>query len=171
MANLNSKLKNIRLIIFDVDGVLTDNTVFIGPEGSEFKRFNIADGLGIYIAKKFGVGVAFLSGRHSPSTTARARELEISDVVQEPIDKLEFYNQLKAKYNLKDENIAFMGNDLVDIGVMKQCGVAFAVPDSPGSVLEAADYITNKTGGNGAAREVLDLILEAQGIREENRIA
>ena len=165
------KLKKIKLVIFDVDGVLTDNTVFIGPEGNEFKRFWIADGLGSYIAQKHDIRVALLSGRFSEATNTRAKELKIKDIFQGPIDKLEFYDSLKIKYNLKDENIAFTGNDLVDLGVMKQCGFAIAVPDSPKSVIKTADYVTRKGGGFGAAREVLDMILEARDIDEENRLA
>ena len=171
MDNLTIKLQRIKLVIFDVDGVLTDNTIFIGPEGYEFKRFSVADGLGIFIAKKNGIQIAFLSGRASQATLKRARELGIDDVFAEPTDKLEFYNRLKTKYNLADENIAFMGNDLVDLGVMKQCGLAFAVPESPKSVLAEADYITRKDGGFGAAREALDLILDANGVKEEDRLA
>lgn len=171
MNSVAERLQKIKLVIFDVDGVLTDNTVFIGPDGYEFKRFCIADGLGIYVAKKYGIKVAFLSGRPSPATLERAKELEIDDVFQKPVNKLDFYYHLKVKYKLSDENIAFMGNDLVDLGVMKQCGFAIAVPDSPDSVLKAADYVTKKSGGFGAAREVLDMILEALGINEENRLA
>lgn len=170
MKELTEKLRKIELMIFDVDGVLTDNTIFIGRDGSEFKRFNIADGLGTYIAKRHGLKIAFLSGRPSPATQIRAEELGITDIYQSPADKLGFYNQLKSKYNLKDENIAFIGNDLVDVGVMKQCGLAFAVPDSPSLVLKTADYVTKKRGGFGAAREVLDIILNARGIDEEKRL-
>jgi 3-deoxy-D-manno-octulosonate 8-phosphate phosphatase (KDO 8-P phosphatase) len=170
MKGLTDKLRKIELIIFDVDGVLTDDTVFIGQDGSEFKRFSIADGLGTYVAKRHGLKIAFMSGRPSLSTQIRAKELEITDVYQGSTDKLGFYNQLKSKYNLKDENIAFIGNDLVDVRVMRQCGLAFAVPDSPSLVLNAADYITKKSGGFGAAREVLDIILDARGINEEKRL-
>lgn len=170
MKDLADRLRKIELIIFDVDGVLTDDTIFIGQNGAEFKRFNIADGLGIYIAKKHGLRIAFISGRPSPATQTRATELDITDVYQSPTDKLEFYNRLKSKYNLNDENIAFVGNDLIDVSVMRQCGLAIAVPGSPSLVLKAADYITKKSGGTGAAREVLDIILDARGIDEENRL-
>ena len=171
MDKLKSRLRKIKLFIFDVDGVLTDNTIFIGPDGFEIKRFSIADGLGMYIAKKHGINIAFLSGRPSPATSARAKELNITDVFQNPYDKLEYYNKLKLKYQLEDENIAFMGNDLVDLGVMKQSGFAFTVPDSPDSVLQAADYITKREGGFGAVRETIDLVLDAKEIYEEDRLA
>ncbi|MCD6160969.1 MAG: HAD hydrolase family protein [candidate division Zixibacteria bacterium] len=171
MDKLKSRLRKIKLFIFDVDGVLTDNTIFIGPDGFEIKRFSIADGLGIYIAKKYGINIALLSGRSSPATLARAKELNITDIFQNPTDKLEYFNQLKLKYQLDDENIAFMGNDLVDLGVMKQSGLAFAVPDSPDSVLQIADYITMKKGGFGAVREALDMVLDAKEIYEKDRLA
>ena len=157
--------------MLDFDGVLTDNTVFIGPAGAEFKRFSIADGLGIHIARKHGVQIAFLSGRPSSATEIRAAELGITDIVQEPVDKLKFYNQLKSKYELTDDRIAFMGNDLVDLGVMNKCGLPAAVPDSPPEVLKAAAYVSKKHGGFGAAREFLDAILEAKGINAEQKLA
>ena len=171
MTDLEAKLRKIRLVILDVDGVLTDDTVFIGPDGMEFKRFCIADGLGIAIAKRYGITVAFLSGRQSPATDIRAKELGVEDIFQGPVNKLDYYTRLKEKYSLKDENIAYMGNDLVDVGVLNKCGLALAVPDSPKTVKNAADYIAHKAGGLGAVREVLDMILEAQGIREEDRLA
>jgi len=171
MTDLTAQLRKIKLVILDVDGVLTDDTVLIGPDGMEFKRFCIADGLGIAIAKRYGITVAFLSGRSSPATEIRAKELGVEDIFQGPVDKLNFYTRLKEKYKLNDENIAYMGNDLVDVGVLTKCGLALTVPDSPKTVKNAADYIAHKGGGFGAVREVLDMILEAQGIKEEDRLA
>jgi 3-deoxy-D-manno-octulosonate 8-phosphate phosphatase (KDO 8-P phosphatase) len=171
MTDISAKLKMIKLVILDVDGVLTDDTVFIGPEGMEFKRFCIADGLGIHIAKRYGVNVAFLSGRPSPATEIRASELGVDDVFQKPVDKLNYYDQLKTKYNLNDENIAYMGNDLVDVGVMRKCGLAACVPESPVAVRNSANYVTSKKGGFGAVREFLDMILDARGVKEEDRLA
>jgi 3-deoxy-D-manno-octulosonate 8-phosphate phosphatase (KDO 8-P phosphatase) len=165
------KLSKITLVIFDVDGVLTDNTVYMGSEGFELKRFNIADGLGIHMAQKHGIKIALLSGRKSASTISRARELGINDIYQDSSNKLDYYNALKAKYSLDDSQIVYMGNDLIDLPIMKQCGLAVAVPDSPQSVLKAAHHVTKKAGGFGAAREILDMILEARGIDEEKRLA
>lgn len=170
-TDLITKLKRIKLVILDVDGVLTDDTVFIGPEGAEFKRFCIADGLGIVMARRQGIITAWLSGRPSPATDIRAKELGVEDVFQKPVDKLEFYNHLKEKYALSDEAIAYMGNDLVDLGVMKQCGLAVTVLDAPTPLQERADYITNKAGGLGAVRELMDMLLDARGIKEEDRLA
>lgn len=165
------KLSQITMAVFDVDGVLTDNTVYIGQDGFELKRFNIADGLGIHIAQKHGLRVALLSGRQSSSTVSRAQELGIEDVFQNSSNKIENYNALKARYNLADEQILYVGNDLVDLSIMKVCGLAVAVPDSPKSVLKAAHYITQRQGGFGAAREIIDMILDARGVDEEKRLA
>lgn len=169
--DLKTKLNRIKLVILDVDGVLTDDTVLIGPDGVEFKRFCIADGLGIVMVKRHGIKVAWLSGRPSPATEIRARELGIEDIFQKPVNKSEFYVHLKDKYNLNDDSIAYMGNDLVDLNVMKQCGLAVTVPDSPKSLQACADYITSKRGGLGAVRELMDMLLNARGIKEENGIA
>jgi 3-deoxy-D-manno-octulosonate 8-phosphate phosphatase (KDO 8-P phosphatase) len=168
---LADKLRKIKLVIFDVDGVLTDNTIFMGADGFEMKRFNIADGLGTYMAIKHGIKIAFLSGRPSAATERRAKELGVEDAIQTHANKLDSYELLKLKYDYKDENIAFMGNDLIDVGVMKKCGLAVAVPDSPQSVIANADFVTTKQGGFGASREFLDMILDARGIDEEKRLA
>ncbi len=169
--NLKEKLAGIELLIFDVDGVLTDNSVLIGPEGLEMKKFNIADGLGIHLALKHGIRIAFISGRPSRATEIRARELGVADVIQKPANKLQSFRELAAKYGISDRHTAFAGNDLVDIEAMAASGVAFAVPDSPPAVLEIADYITRKKGGEGAAREIIDMVLEAKGIDEKKRLA
>ncbi len=171
MTDLQSKLGQIKLVILDVDGVLTDDTVWMGSQGMEMKRFCIADGLGIYLAQKHGIRVAFLSGRPSPATSLRAKELGVEDVHQQPTDKILFYNSLKDKYGLDDSVIAYMGNDLVDVDVLKQCGLSITVPDSPRTVTEASEYVTQKRGGHGAVREVLDMIMDAKGINEGNRLA
>jgi 3-deoxy-D-manno-octulosonate 8-phosphate phosphatase (KDO 8-P phosphatase) len=165
------KLSQISMVIFDVDGVLTDNTVYIGPDGFEQKRFNIADGLGIHMAQKYGLKIIFLSGRKSPATTSRAQELGITDIYQDSTNKLECYDAIKSKYSIDDEQIVYVGNDLIDLPIMKRCGLAVAVPDSPQSVLRTAHYVTQKAGGFGAAREILDMILDARGIDEEKRLA
>lgn len=165
------RLIQIKMVIFDVDGVLTDNTVYIGRDGFELKRFNIADGLGIQMARKHGIRVALLSGRKSAATTARAEELGIEDIYQDSTNKIDSYNTIKDRYKIADEQILYVGNDLIDLPIMKACGLAVAVPDSPKSVLKTAHYVTQTQGGFGAAREILDMILDARGIDEEKRLA
>lgn len=171
LERFSQRLSQIKMVIFDVDGVLTDNTVYIGRDGLEFKRFNIADGLGIHMAHKHGLRVALLSGRKSASTTTRAEELGIKDLYQDSTNKIDGYHAIKTRYNITDEQILYVGNDLIDLPIMKICGLAVAVPDSPKSVLKAAHYVTRTKGGFGAAREILDLILDSRGIDEEKRIA
>lgn len=168
---LKEKLARIELLVLDVDGVLTDNTVILGPDGFEMKKFNIADGFGIYLAMRHGLKVAFISGRYSVATEVRARELGVTDLYQQPKAKIIAYRELAKKYQLEDDQIAFVGNDLVDLEAMETAGLAIAVPDSPRSVIGISDYITRNKGGQGAVREIIDLILDARGIDEKKRLA
>lgn len=163
-ASLRKKLKDIELLILDVDGVLTDNNLFIGGDGLEFKRFDVPDGMGIAFAMRAGLKIAFVSGRPSPATTARARELGVKDLFQTPTGKVAVYDKLKKKYKLHDRQIAFMGDEVVDLGAMRKAGLSIAVPNSYKPVGKVADFVTEKRGGYGAVREVIELILKAKGI-------
>lgn len=164
-ASLKKKLRDIELLILDVDGVLTDNNLFIGTDGLEFKRFDVPDGMGIAFAMRAGLKIAFVSGRPSPATTARARELGVKDLFQDPGGKLQVYEKLKKKYRLRDNQIAFMGDEVVDLRAMKRAGLSIAVPDSYKPVEEVANFVTEKSGGHGAVREVIEMILVAKGIK------
>lgn len=161
---LKEKLKNLKLLVFDVDGVLTDNTVFVGGNETEFKRFHIADGLAFYMAQKVGLKLALVSGRYSPATDSRAKEFNIDEVHQSTTPKPEVVAKLIAKYELKPEEVSFMGDDLVDIQVMKSVGVSVSVPDGAPQTREIADYVTARAGGHGAVREFVDMVLEAKGV-------
>ena len=160
--NLQKKLKNIKLLILDVDGVLTDNGVYIDSDGDEFKKFNIQDGFGIYLVQKAGVQVALLSGRYSKSTEYRAQELKIQHVYNGYTDKLKAYEELKEKLSLKDEEIAFVGDDLPDLPVLNEAGIALTVSNAQSEVKKVAEYATKASGGNGAVREIINLILKAK---------
>lgn len=162
--NLRSKLKKIGLFIFDVDGVLTDNTVWMGGDGDEYKRFNIADGMAVYIARRAGIPTAFVSGRKSKATTARARELKIKDLFQEDGPKLVPFEKLLKKYRLAAEQVAFMGDDVIDVAVMRMAGIAVTVPHAPSYVRRYADIVTKREAGMGAARELVDMVLKAKGL-------
>ncbi|MFQ5869723.1 MAG: KdsC family phosphatase [Candidatus Zixiibacteriota bacterium] len=164
-ASLRKKLKEVELLILDVDGVLTDNNLFIGTDGVEFKRFDVPDGMGISFAMRAGLKIAFVSGRPSPATTARARELGVKDLFQKPGSKLAVYEKLKRKYKLQDYQIAFMGDEVVDLKVMRRAGLSITVPNSYKPVEEVADFVTEKGGGYGAVREVVEMILLAKGIK------
>lgn len=159
------KLRRLKLLILDVDGVLTDNGVYVGSDGNEFKKFNIQDGFGIHLLQKAGVKVAFLSGRYSKSTEYRAKELEVKYVYNGYRDKLKAYQGLKRKLRLKDQEIAFVGDDLPDIPVLKNVGVPMTVANAQAEVKKTADYITKTSGGQGAVREIINLILKAKKIR------
>ncbi len=162
--NLKPKLKKIELFVFDVDGVLTDNTVWMGRDGNEYKRFNIADGMAVYIARRAGIPTAFVSGRKSQATTARARELKIRDLYQEAGPKRVPFEKLLKKYKLEADQAAFMGDDVIDVAVMKMAGISATVPHAPSYVKRYADIVTRRQAGMGAARELVDMVLMAKGL-------
>jgi 3-deoxy-D-manno-octulosonate 8-phosphate phosphatase (KDO 8-P phosphatase) len=156
-------MKKIRLFVFDVDGVLTDNTVWMGRGKTELKRFNIADGMGVYIARRAGIPTAFISGRPSPATTSRVRELGIIDFFQKKGPKKAPLQKLLKKYKLDPGEVAFMGDDVIDVPVMEMVGVAATVPHAPEYVKKYADIVTQHEAGMGAARELVDMVLMAKG--------
>jgi len=161
---LQRKLKRVKLLIFDVDGVLTDNTVWIGNGKNEYKRFNIADGMAVYIARRAGIPTALISGRKSPATASRARELKITDLYQETGPKRGPFDKLLKKYGLSPDEVAFMGDDIIDVAVMKLAGVSVTVPHAPSYVKRFADIITKRPAGMGAAREFVDMVIKAKGL-------
>lgn len=161
---LLAKLKKIELLIFDVDGVLTDNTVWIGDGKTEFKRFCIADGMAVYIARRAGIPTALISGRRSTATTARAKELGIKDLYQHKGSKKIAFEKLLKKYKLLPQQVAFMGDDVIDVSVLRLAGVAVTVPHAPDYVKQFVDIITVREAGMGAAREFVDMVLAAKGL-------
>ena len=164
MKKINlSKLKNIKLVISDVDGVLTDNTVYIDDNGVESKKFSIADGVGSYIARKYGLKLGIISARKSKATEIRAKQLKIEYIFLGREDKLEVYEKIKKSLELKDSQIAYIGDDLVDIPVLKKAGFAVCVKDASVSTKKYASHITKARGGEGVLREVVDLILKEKG--------
>ncbi len=161
--DLKQRIEKIKMLVFDVDGVLTDGTVYLGSDRIELKRFSIIDGAGFHLAQAGGLKTALISGRYSPATEERARELAIDAVYNGHINKLEPYFELKKKFNLNDEQIAYVGDDLIDIPIMELAGLPIAVNNAYPPVKNRAVYITEKSGGEGAVREVIDLVLEGQG--------
>jgi 3-deoxy-D-manno-octulosonate 8-phosphate phosphatase (KDO 8-P phosphatase) len=156
------RAKNIKLIIFDVDGVMTDGGLTIGDDGQEYKTFNTQDGLGMKLLKKSGVQMAIITGRTSNVVTQRAESTGVAHFYQGVEDKLVAYKDLITKLNIKPEHTAFMGDDVVDMPPMLCCGLSITVPAAPVSVKNNAHYITQKEGGKGAVREVCELIMQAQ---------
>jgi 3-deoxy-D-manno-octulosonate 8-phosphate phosphatase (KDO 8-P phosphatase) len=151
-------------LLLDVDGVLTDNSVYLNDQGKEVKRFNVADGLGIHFARKSGIKVGFLSGRISKSARIRGKELKVKELHFGIDDKLKRYEELRKKLKLKDEEILYMGDDLWDYKVFEKAGVPVGVKNGDKRINRLALYVTQKRGGEGAVREVVDLILESRGI-------
>jgi 3-deoxy-D-manno-octulosonate 8-phosphate phosphatase (KDO 8-P phosphatase) len=156
------RAKNIKLVIFDVDGVMTDGGLTIGDDGQEYKTFNTQDGLGMKLLKNSGVEMAIITGRTSKVVTQRAENTGVAHFYQGVDDKLVAFNDLIQKLNLKPEQTAFVGDDVVDMPPMLRCGLSITVPAAPASVQSRAHYITKKEGGHGAVREVCELIMQAQ---------
>ncbi len=157
------RARAVRLAIFDVDGVLTDGTLYIGADGEAFKAFNILDGHGIKMLQSAGVQAAILSGRDSPAVARRARELAIAHVVQGAGDKSAALAALLERVGVAAPDCAFVGDDLPDLPAMRQCGFAVAVANAVEEVKAAAHYVTRAAGGRGAVREFCELVLAAQG--------
>ena len=151
------------MLIMDVDGVLTDGTAFCGPDGFEALAFNIHDGTGITYLHRAGLRTALITGRQVPAVQQRAQTLGITDVVQGAKVKIEAYEAVRARTGLRDEEVAYIGDDLPDIPVMRRVGLAIAVRNAAPEVLRVADLVTRKRGGDGAVREAAEFILKAQG--------
>jgi 2-dehydro-3-deoxyphosphooctonate aldolase (KDO 8-P synthase) len=159
---LMEKLKKIRLLIFDVDGVLTNGGITFGTGDLEIKSFHVRDGHGIKIATRSGLKMAFVTGRSSDAVGKRARELGIEKVFQGMKDKRPALAELIEEYKLSPDEVAVVGDDIVDIPLMRRVGVSFAVPEASADVLKEVDVITRASGGQGAAREIIEMILKAQ---------
>lgn len=164
---LKERAQNIRLLILDVDGVLTDGRLYFGPKGETLKVFHVRDGHGIKMLQKTGIEVAFLSGRRSDAAYHRAKELGISRYHEGLRDKVMVLTEIMDAMKIEAAAVAAMGDDLVDLPIMTRAGLAVAVADAPPEVKAAAHWVTNLPGGRGAVREVCDLILKAQGKWEE----
>jgi 3-deoxy-D-manno-octulosonate 8-phosphate phosphatase (KDO 8-P phosphatase) len=145
----------------DVDGILTDGAIYTHTDGTEAKRFSIVDGLGLARLREAGIILAWISGRHSESTTIRAKELKIPHLVQGKIDKISGLKDLLAELELEPHQAVYMGDDVIDVDAIKHAGIGITVSDAQEEALAAADYVTTRTGGNGAVREVCNLIYKA----------
>jgi 3-deoxy-D-manno-octulosonate 8-phosphate phosphatase (KDO 8-P phosphatase) len=160
---LTSRAKLIRLMAFDVDGVMTDGGLYYSDSGEEFKRFNSQDGHGLKMLRASGVEIALITGRTSRCVTARAQNLGVEHVYQGVDNKLEAMVDLLNKLKLPRDAAAYMGDDVVDLTVMRHVGLAISVPDAPLLVREHSHYITQRNGGHGAVREACEMIMSAQG--------
>jgi len=150
-------------LILDVDGVLTDGSVMLGPDGAEHKRFNLLDGHGIRMWKRAGSDVALISGRTSAATLVRAQQLDIEHVFQGPHYKLPVLQEFLEKLQIDPAQVAYVGDDLMDLPPIRHVGFGVAVANAVDELKAHADYITTRRGGEGAVREVIDLILKESG--------
>lgn len=158
-----SELSRIRLLALDVDGTLTDGGVFYDDAGREMKRFHIHDGLGIVLAGFVGLGIAWMTGRTSPLVERRARELGVTDLLQGVRDKARALDDLALRRGLALDEIAFMGDDLNDLGALRRAGFALAPANAVPEVRAAAHLVTPRAGGDGAVRDAIEAILHARG--------
>ena len=169
------RAKKVKLVITDVDGVLTDGSIYKGGNeityksfnNFELKKFSVLDGAGVALAKLLDFHIAFISGRKSSATEIRANELNITDVYNGTLNKMTPYKDLKSKYSLNDEDIAFIGDDIIDLNLMENVGAPIAVANAYHLVKDTAIYTTSLPGGQGAFREAIDWLAMCQGRYEE----
>lgn len=163
MQAVIEKAKKIKLLILDVDGVLTDGKLFFDNQGNEYKSFHVRDGFGLKLLRTTGVEVAVISGRKSTSVDLRMKNLDIEHVYQGHENKREAFEEVIGKLKVSPDQVAFVGDDLIDLLIMSRVGLAIAVEDANLAVKQRADWCTRFPGGHGAVREVCDLIMQAQG--------
>lgn len=161
-TDLQARLARVRLLLCDVDGILTDASIYVGDPG-EYKRFNVRDGLGIAVWRRQGFKIGWVSARPSPATTLRATELQVDFLLQQKGSKVTAIESVLTTENLTWEEVCYMGDDIVDLGPLERAGVAVCVPPGHPEALARAHYITQLHGGQGAVREVIEMILRAQG--------
>ncbi|MES9834316.1 MAG: 3-deoxy-manno-octulosonate-8-phosphatase KdsC [Candidatus Thiodiazotropha sp. L084R] len=163
MQDIYTKAKAVKLLIFDVDGVLTDGGLFFGDDGQEYKSFNSRDGHGMKMLQYTGVVIGIITGRTSEVVRLRMENLGIEHVYQGKLEKLPAYEELRDKLGLEDEQVAYVGDDVVDLPIMRRVGLAIAVQDAHPFVVQHAHWQTPHGGGRGAGRDVCEMIMEAQG--------
>ncbi len=160
--DITERAKKIKLLLLDVDGVLTDGKIIIGNYGDEIKNFDVKDGLGVVLLRKAGLRCAIISARNSRIVKIRAGHLGI-DKIYENHYKIKSLRNIKRRFRVKEEEICFVGDDLIDISILKRVGFAVTVPNAIKETKDVAHYITQNPGGQGAVREVCEIILKAQG--------
>lgn len=160
--DITERAGKIKLLLLDVDGVLTDGRIILGNYGDEIKNFNVTDGLGILLLKRAKIRCAIITAKISKIVKIRAKHLHI-DRVYENHYKIKSLQNIKRRFRVKEEEICFVGDDLIDIPILKRVGFAVTVPDAVGEAKDAAHYVTQKRGGRGAVREVCEIILKTQG--------
>ncbi|PYR37910.1 MAG: phenylphosphate carboxylase subunit delta [Acidobacteria bacterium] len=163
-VSIETKAAGIKLVLFDVDGVLTDGRVLVHSDGTESKHFSIRDGIAMVWAQRAGIRVGLLSARNSPTTLYRAQQLGVGLVHQGVSSKLATYRQILAELSLNDASVAYMGDDIVDLAVLARAGLSAAPADAVPEVRSRVDWVSRSPAGAGAARELLETILRAQAL-------
>jgi 3-deoxy-D-manno-octulosonate 8-phosphate phosphatase (KDO 8-P phosphatase) len=164
---LHERCQNIEMLVMDVDGVLTDGAIVYTDRGEEIKAFHVRDGSGLKLWMALGKKAAILTGRKSVVVERRALELGIRSVIQGASDKLMVFDGILTEQNLRESQAAYVGDDLPDLPVLRRCGLALTVVDACPEARDQAHYVTRATGGHGAVREIIELILRAQGRWQE----
>ena len=167
LKNLKARLQRIRLVAMDVDGVLTEGRIIYTGDQGEICCFNIKDGMGLTMARQVGLKIVIISGRESEVVARRAKDLQFSAVYQGVINKLEPFLQLQSKYNLTKKQMCYIGDDINDLPIFQEAGLAVAVADAVEEVKLFAHYVTKLPGGGGAVREIVDKILHVQDLYQE----
>ncbi|MFZ9036092.1 MAG: KdsC family phosphatase [Francisellaceae bacterium] len=164
-----NRLKKIQLLVLDVDGVLSDGRIILSNEGDELKNFDVKDGLGLVLLQKFGIKTAIITGKSSAIVDRRFKALGFSDIYQGQKNKIKAFEDLRAKYGLRHENIAYIGDDLPDLPLISVAGFSASPADAISFVKEKTDYSCQHKGGRGAVREVCEMILMAKGLMDKIR--
>jgi len=161
-VDITERAKKIKLLLLDVDGVLTDGRIIIGSYGDEIKNFDVKDGLGVLLIKRTGIPTAIITARNSRVVKIRAKLLGIKKIYEEHY-KIRALNSIKKRFRVKAEEICFIGDDLIDIPILKRVGLAISVPNAVDETKKIVHYVTQKPGGRGAVREICEIIIKAQG--------
>ncbi len=164
---MQEQLAKIKLLLLDVDGVLTDGRIIYDNQGSELKAFDVKDGHGLKMLQRAGIKIGIITGRSSRVVTRRAEELGIEILYQGALQKLEPYQQILSDFNITDEQVAYVGDDVVDLPILQRVGFSATVADAVPEVLPLVDYVASRPGGRGAVREICDLLLRASGQWDE----
>lgn len=165
--DLKEKAKKIKLLLLDVDGVLTDGRIVYDSRGRDMKFFDVHDGLGVYLLYRAGIKTVLITAKSSRAILPRARDMRVAEVFADVSPKTKVLNKILAKYKVDISEVCFVGDDLVDLGLMKKAGLPVAVFNAVPEIKRAASYISLREGGRGAVREVAELILKSQGKWEE----
>ncbi|KPJ93915.1 MAG: 3-deoxy-D-manno-octulosonate 8-phosphate phosphatase [Gammaproteobacteria bacterium SG8_15] len=163
MEEVLNRAKHIKLIIFDVDGVLTDGSLFYGDDGQEYKAFNSRDGHGMKMLQETGVQIGIITGRTSEVVLHRMKNLKVQHIYQGRLEKLPAFEELIGKLGITPEHVAYVGDDVVDLPIMIRVGLAITVPGAHDLAKQHAHWITSKPAGAGAARDICEMIMKAQG--------